>query len=147
MQRPVFVLVVLPFVTGCAGPNVVGAGTERAAFIDAGARRIAAEERAPLLAGNTLVAEGVRVHYAPDGTKTVRLDDGLTLERAWRVREDGIMCEELTVSGVEVCADQGVLYERDGEFRAFRLDGSATPMSFRIVEGEALAPGDEVSAR
>lgn len=129
----------------CVGTDFTGFGTERATFADEGARRVPAIERADLLAGNTLVGEGVTVFYAPDGTKLIRVDDGPTLERRWRVRDDGIMCEELTVAGVEVCADQGILYERGGLFRAFHLDGSASPMSFVVVEGappEGLSSGE-----
>ena len=129
-------LVAMLTLGGCATTDFTGFGTERATFADQGARRVAASERATILAGNTLVADGVTVHYALDGTKTIRLDDGYTLERRWRLREDGIMCEELTVSEVEVCADQGILYEQDGLYRAFHLDGSASPLSFRVVEGE-----------
>ncbi|TVQ29708.1 MAG: hypothetical protein EA356_16220 [Geminicoccaceae bacterium] len=140
MSRSAIVLLLSLWLGGCLGPDFVGAGTERAAFVEAGATRIAADQRATLLAGNTLVAEGVRVHYAPDGRKIIRLDDGFTIERAWRVRDDGVMCEELTVSGAEVCADQGILYERDGVFRAFHLDGRASAMAFRIAPGDALQP-------
>ena len=123
---------------GCASPQVVGAGTDLAAFVDQGARRVTPTERGALLAGNTLVAEGVRVHYAMDGTKTIQLDDGHSLARRWRLRDDGVMCEELTVSGVEVCANEGSLYVADGLYRAFRPDGSASALAFRIEPGNAL---------
>ncbi len=130
--------------SGCVTADFTGFGTARADFEDQGARRVAAAERADILVGNTLVAEGVTVHYATDGTKTIRRDDGYTLERAWRVREDGIMCEELTVAGFELCADAFVLYEKDGVFRSFRPDGSAHPMTYIVIEGPP--PADVTSA-
>ena len=135
MIRHLSPVLAVGLLSGCVAADFTGLGTARADFEDQGARRVAAAERADILVGNTLVAEGVTVHYATDGTKTIRLDDGQTLERRWRLREDGIMCEELTVSEVEVCADQGILYEKDGLYRAFRLDGSASPMSFVVIEG------------
>lgn len=132
-------LAAAPLLLGaCLGPGVVGSGTELAAYVDSGARRVTAEERSRLLVGNTLVAEGVRVHYAADGTKTIQLDDGSVIERRWRLREDGIMCEQLTFSGADVCADQGILYENAGVFRAFRPNGTASALTFRIEPGRAL---------
>jgi hypothetical protein len=127
----------------CMGTNFVGSGTELAAFVDEGGRRVTAAERGALLAGNTLVAEGVRVYYAPDGAKLIELEDGRSIVRRWRLREDGIMCEQLTVSTAEVCVDQGILYENKGEYRAFRPDGTTAPLGFRIEPGDAriLASG------
>lgn len=132
--RPAIALACAALVAGCA--SAVPAGSDEAAFIASGARRIAPEERAQLLVGNTVVGNGFRVYYAPDGRKRVRAG-GLTLERRWRIAEDGTFCEELTRSRVEVCVDSGRLYEKDGLFRAFRPDGSAVRESFRLVEGDA----------
>ncbi len=123
----------LVLLTGCAA--VVPAGSDEAAFVEQGARRVAAADRAALLVGNTLVADGVTVHYARDGTKRIATETGEQLERRWRLREDGIFCEELVVSGVEVCGEHGKLYVKNGLYRAFRPDGSAAPLAFRIEPG------------
>lgn len=122
---------------GCAA--VTPAGSEEAAFVAAGAERVPGADRAELLVGNSVVGHGFTVHYAPDGRKLVALADGRRLERRWRIRADGIFCEELAKSGAEVCAVAGKLYVLDGEYRAFRPDGNAAGPGFRVVAGEATA--------
>ncbi len=128
-------LALVLLLTGCA--TAVPQGSDEAAFIAEGARRVAPDARADLLVGNTVVGDQFRIHYATDGTK--RIETGaIVIERRWRIAADGTFCEELAASAVEVCADSGRLYEKDGVYRAFRPDGSASPLSFRITAG---APG------
>jgi len=118
-------------VSACAG--TVPRGSDEAAFIDDGARRVSDNRRAELLVGNRLEGDGFEVAYLPEGAKRIRTDDGLVLERRWWVREDGVFCEELAASGAPVCGGDGRLYVKDGRYRAFRPDGTAAPLSFTIA--------------
>ncbi len=119
--------------SGCAA--VVPVGSEEAAFVAAGARRVPDGGRAELLVGNRLEGDGFTVFYAPAGTKRIRTDAGVVVERRWWRRDDGTFCEELAASGAPVCGGNGKLYVKDGRYRAFRPDGSAAPLSFTIAEG------------
>ncbi len=132
------VLVMLLLLGAC---NAVGARTEEAAFIEAGARSVPKAARAELLVGNTVVGDGFSVYYAEDGTKRVTVGDRV-VQRSWRVGPDGAFCEELAASAVEVCNDNSRLYVQNGLYRAFRPDGSASPLSFRIVSGDAAVATD-----
>ncbi|MEO1089608.1 MAG: hypothetical protein AAFX81_03165 [Pseudomonadota bacterium] len=141
MSRRAVLAVVLAVVLGLGGcAGVAGQGSDLAAFVDQGATRVAGDQRDELLIGNTVVADDVTVFYDPDGTKRVHLADGRSLERGWRIREDGVMCEELSQSGAEVCADRTNLYGLLGTYRAFRPDGSAAALTFRLERGE-VKPG------
>jgi hypothetical protein len=121
-------------VAGCAA--VVPAGSDEAAFIAAGATRVPDAARAELLVGNRLEGDGFTVAYGRDGTKRVRIDGGIVLERRWWLRDDGTFCEELAATAAPVCGGNGKLYVKDGRYRAFRPDGSATPLAFTIAEGD-----------
>lgn len=127
--------VALLLLGGCAA--VVPAGSDEAAFVAAGATRVSDEARAELLVGNRLVGDGFTVTYARDGTKRVRTEDGVVVERRWWIDAAGAFCEELAASGAPVCGGNGKLYVKDGRYRAFRPDGSATASSFTIAEGGA----------
>jgi hypothetical protein len=120
---------------GCAA--VVPAGSEEAAFVAAGAERVPDAARAELLVGNRVEGDGFSVAYERDGTKRIRTDDGVTVERRWWLRDDGTFCEELAATGAPVCGGNGKLYVKDGRYRAFRPDGSAAPFTFTIEEGGA----------
>jgi hypothetical protein len=102
----------------CMGPNFVGPN-----FVDEGGRRVAASaahcSRATRSSG--------RSPYAPDGAKLIERGE----HRRRALREDGIMCEQLTVSTAE-SADQGILYTT-----GFRPDGTTAPLGFRIEPGDA----------
>jgi len=119
--------------SGCAA--VVPVGSEEAAFVAAGARRVPDAARAELLVGNRVEGDGFTVAYEPDGTKRIRTDGGVVVERRWWVRDDGTFCEQLAASGAPVCGGNGKLYVNDGRYRAFRPDGSAAPLSFTIADG------------
>jgi hypothetical protein len=119
--------------SGCAA--VVPVGSEEAAFVAAGAERVPDAARAELLVGNRLEGDGFTVAYRRDGTKRVRTDGGVVVDRRWWVRDDGTFCEELAASGAPVCGGAGKLYVKDGRYRAFRPDGSAAPLSFTIAAG------------
>ena len=118
---------------GCAA--VVPADSDEAAFIAAGATRVPDAARAELLVGNRLEGDGFTVAYGRDGTKRVRIDGGIVLERRWWLRDDGTFCEELAATAAPVCGGNGKLYVKDGRYRAFRPDGSAAPLAFTIAEG------------
>jgi hypothetical protein len=124
----------LATLAGCAA--VVPASSDEAAFVAAGATRVPAAARAELLIGNRLEGDGFTVTYDRDGTKRIRTDDGVVVERRWWRGADGAFCEELAASAAPVCGGHGKLYVKDGRYRAFRPDGSAAPLTFTIEEGE-----------
>ncbi len=125
---------------GCAA--LVPAGSDEAAFVAAGATRVPDAARGELLVGNRVVGDGFVVFYDPDGTKRIRTDEGMVVERRWWRREDGTFCEELAASGAPVCGGAGKLYVKDGRYRSFRPDGSAVAASFRLEAGAANVGAD-----
>lgn len=125
---------------GCAA--LVPAGSDEAAFVAAGATRVPDATRGELLVGNRVVGDGFVVFYDPDGTKRIRTDEGIVVERRWWRRADGTFCEELAASGAPVCGGAGKLYVKDGRYRSFRPDGSAVAASFRLEPGAAEIGAD-----
>ncbi len=107
------------------------AGESRDSLIAEGARLMAGQAWADLLAGNTLKGRGWATYYAPDGRK-VSTYKGWRVERRWWMDDAGRFCQTRAVDGAETC--EADIYRVGDRFVVFADDGSPRAW-FRLVDG------------
>ena len=107
------------------------AGESRDTLIAEGARLMAGQAWAHLVAGNTLKGRGWATYYATDGRK-VSTYKGWRVERRWWMDDSGRFCQTRAVDGGETC--EADIYRVGDRFVVFKDDGSPRAW-FRLVEG------------
>ncbi len=122
------------------------AATDRDVFIEQGATKLGGAEIVDLVKGNSLQGADFVSYYSDDGAKIVKLGNGSTVYRTWRVADDGSFCETLVRNNREVCESN--YYALDGEHKAFRPNGGS--IDFDVVNGNRVGirrlTGEEVEA-